>query len=95
MSDHPITALEQVRELYRTLRELGYPADLARTGCSIALLSNAVSALCTVLRQVTKDHYGDNVPAEIALMTEHAETAASVAIEAALGSLALDAPDGI
>jgi hypothetical protein len=95
VSDEPTTAAEQVRELYSELRQLGYPPESARIGSSIALLSNSVSALCTVLRQLAKDRYGDNVPAEITLMTAHAETAALTALDAALGTLLDDPPDGV
>ena len=40
----PPEAQEQVRRLYFQLQEVGYPPDLARMGCSIAVMAMAVEA---------------------------------------------------
>jgi hypothetical protein len=90
MSDPPTGPEAQIRQLYFELKEVGYPADLARTACSVTLLANGISALAKALGQLAADRYGEDVPDETALMIGHADTAASVATRIALGSLDLE-----
>lgn len=80
---------EQVRRLYFQLKEVGYPDDLARTGCSIAILVTAVDALAKALNQLALDHFGDKVPADLMQLIGHAGAAAAVSYAAALGTLDL------
>jgi hypothetical protein len=93
MSDPPTGPEAQIRQLYFELKAIGYPADLARTGCAVTLLANGISALAKALGQLAADRYGDDVPPETALMIGHADTAAGVATRIALGSLDLESLD--
>lgn len=80
---------EQIRRLYFQLQEVGYPDDLARMGCSIAILVTAVTALATALDQLAANHFGPEIPPELTRLIGHAKAAADASYATALGTVDL------
>ena len=94
----PPEAQEQMRRLYFQLQEFGYPDDLARMGCSIAVMAMAVESLALALDHLTINHFGPEIPPELTQFIGRAKAYAATSYGAALGTLDLtprddDAPE--
>jgi hypothetical protein len=89
----PPEAQEQVRRLYFQLQEVGYPDDLARMGCSIAVMAMAVEALAIAVDHLAINHLGPEIPPEVTRFIGQAKAYAATSYGTALGTVDLTPRD--